>query len=795
MVLNRVKKSNKGSVLMMTILIMIIMSLLGIAIITVTFSNYSMAMFKSDLERVYYIAEAGVEQIADVLDDLVATVQEEAKDAAAAEIERLIAEGDPQVVNEDGTVNSGAVNALFDGFYLTAFKSGLRNTIGARESDMAFHKKLLNTSEDDGTSALRRISLPNVGSGSAVLERLEYDEDASRNTYTVRVVVRGQMDNRRRRINVRFSLLPEASETPYQLVAKVMVETPKIPRVLQNALTAKGNIISVGGTAEIDGNVVCFGTVPADGSSEDMDADGFKYGGIVAGWHDNMNDLGIDRSYLPNVPPGGGVAGSFIINGNAATLSYIHTLFGTSSDHSDIIITGDTFARAIKSESGSNFSVMRFNKRPDNTGGNVYVSDNLQLDSNNGKVEVNGNFYGFVDAGYETGIYDKSAEWMYKRTSSIVVNGDSELNLNGEVYVGGSVFLSSYINSAGHKYMAGIAAGKSGRRIGYAFRKNNAENAALLGNPENILYWFDGDMSPEAVAYNEDEGNIHYDQYYLDEDAVEMIRGRNDLDSGDNEYFPAIYRGVHFKGVWDNLWNRDDIDSLLYKSYVNTTNIRINHTIGGTPVGFVNGAIAANGKVYSPLEVKDPRTGIWDRDMWLERKKECRKAYYEAVKDLVAGEEDIFGVSPTKADVFGCLNTGKMVEGKLTSASGRLLFYSPGDVRIYYSGGQWHARSLANDVSGTINLAEGIIYAGGNIYIDASGRDFNFKGLLMASGSIVFKGDCSITYDKGVVEDVIADSSLSQFFNFETHMKPADEPIKVQRVSVRNIKILEWIQE
>ncbi|MCR4434249.1 MAG: pilus assembly PilX N-terminal domain-containing protein [Clostridiales bacterium] len=842
----RLLKSNRGSSLVMVMLIITIMTTVGMAIMLLTWSEFRMSLLSSDRNKAYYIAEAGVERVAKALDDKVAEIQEAAREAVSDYIMKKIQarsedrnadeNGDGENwFNKDGSLNNAYVQKRFNELYMA---SDPDTENGEPESFVFLLKKAFLQTDDinqlltgEDLTVKDDTGMKVIGSFQWKLK--EFTEETNNNNgepaYMATVEVAGTYGGHyKKTLTVKFNLLPVTSQTPYQVMEKAVVKNPVIPPLLTKAVAAEKNIVSAGGTVSIGGDVTCFGTLPLKDGSEDMDAPMSMYGGIVAGIKreaitytneagstvttSQKECLGINNDSVP-----AGSAGSFVIDGSASTMGYVQTMYGDdeSGKHSDITVNRETFARSVRADDESYSSSISLK-------GDVYTTDNVQIDSSNSEVTVGSdsrpaNYYGFVDAGYETLDYDEKSEWQEKRTSSIVVNGNSKLNLYGPVYIGGSTFLTDYRKDAagpddpeaGHPYMTGLAAAKSGKNVAYAFTEY--KKGSTTG--KNNLYYYDSSTSyPYISSTNSD---IIYNSY----SGINMIVGTL------TQKFGMQQRGVHVKGIW-NQWKTEWEQNSQSEGFVdNMSNITTdNIRILGTGVydenrliGYSNGAIAANGKVYGPYDVvykdiKDNSLKRYAPDEWKAIKDDCMVRYFNAVKGLIPPKdsyETFYENVKAESMEDSLMNTDtgapdsafSEINAPADSPAGRYFFFhSTGDVTIKYSGGTWEINGMPFPASckDTYGYYYGLIYTGGNIYVDSTNAPpggFKLKGSLLASGNVVFIGDAYIGYSEDVVKNLITNSATADFFKDTTYITPAyasGDKLQSQRVQVRNIQVADW---
>lgn len=776
LMLVKMLRSTKGSTLMTSILIIIIMSLLGISLMAVTLSSLDMSIFYSDLNRAYFLSEAAAEEVAKSLDKIVADVQEESRASVSVDLQQQLNENPITLRDADGSVSmwtaspeyQSKVEQEFETKYFNYFYNGLQNklmNIGTLDN----LKVLLNTTYDDGSAAYKDVG---IDDGRIVLELASYDNV----NHTVNIRVKGIYNDYTKKLDVTFGLLPEPSKSPYQPVEKSRIKNPVKYDILKKAVVAEKNMISCGNVV-ITGDVLSFGTVPAiddtlppDQRQEDQSAPWYRYGGIMVGMCEDVAQRSTEFDF-DSGKTGLFSNGSLSVSGNVSTMGYVHSLYSTSMDPSSISISGNTYARSVRSERYSNYSTLSFN--------NLSTIDNLQIDSNGSVFDVNGVYKGFVDAWHAIdgtgGGWATEDELKPKRTSSVVVNGDSTLNFKDAIYIGGSTFLRNYIDASGNPYMTGISALKSSRGIRSAFLKDD------VSNPENKLFWFENgtyvDPSPEAYFKTYSQGGNTYD----------MMAGR----LSDPGYFPLINRAMHFKRLWEFLWQTDEI----FFTNVNADNISITGngiTADGKIRGYSNGAIIANGRVFDVYEFEELHD---PSNFHLNIQQPAIEAYYSEIRGLLqesfnSSSPRLNFTAPTKSITSyvdsNFIGPNRIVPNKPyvpVDLNKGILYYGTTDAEIQQMGGNWYLNSEL------IPITKGIIFVEGNIYIN---EGFSFTGILMSSKNIVFLGNANITYDQQAVDNLInADVNTNGFFGLLTYEIP-DETLKSQRLSTRNINVINW---
>ena len=615
------------------------MSMLGVALMTITISSMKISIFYNELDKAYALAEASAEEIISNIDQKVADIQEESRKFASEYLEdelkvNPISYRDPEGNISLANTDNGNVSRLeeeYKNVYFDYFFEGI---------DMEFNdvntfdkmKELLNATEDDGSVVYKDLA---GEQGRLILKKLSYDDAR----HEINMRVGGLYNGYEKELEVVINLLAEPDNTPFQTVAKARIKNPeKNPMyydLLKKAIVTEKNLIVAGGKVEISGDVLSFGYVPVADETlplaqrvEDQNASWNRYGGILVGMCEDVVNVSNELDFNAD-KTGYNKNGSLTINGSAATMAYIHTVYSTSIDKTSLTITGDTFTRALRSEKKSNYSTISLK--------NLSTIDNLQIDSNVSKVFINGVYKGFVDTWHAidgSGDTEVAAEdeLIPKRTSCVIVNGDSELTFNDAIYIAGSTFLKNIVDASGYPYMTGISALKSTMRIGNAFMKYDVSNPE---NPdhENKLFWY------ENGEYDDGDYIASTKPYSLGSNTVDMFSGRTDMET---DYFPLIKRAMHFKKTWTDLWS-DPFG--VYSTYINPDNIILgdNAFVSGKIKGFSNGLIIANGEVYDSFDFDEyeGNFGGYDPAGFREYvQKPTIIEYYNQIKSLLSDADD-----------------------------------------------------------------------------------------------------------------------------------------------------------
>ncbi|HEY5583133.1 MAG TPA: pilus assembly PilX N-terminal domain-containing protein [Ruminiclostridium sp.] len=852
-------KKNNGSTLTLVLFMLFLLAVTAIAAVTITGSELRMSAMTSDRSKALLVAQAGSEQAAQVLDEAVAQAQEDARVKSSEVIQNKI--NDFKKVNVvDGVDVPITITSPFNGVIdnsdiseIKILKEDALNKIYYDEYKYWFNKKIndwlsTQTNTGDWKDGVRhdisgdpngKFTYESVGpiNSTDELKSEDVSNISQYATTSITLTSTGEYkstngSNYKRKLQVEFGLLTDTkggtSEIPVSYGKLTKVRVNKKSSILTGkALIAQKNIISIDGTVNVTGDVISFGSIPivtASPTEIDYDAEGYKFGGIMAGmtssnnsdiskvWEDvnigngtsSLNDslspsaVGLN---LPNDFFTINHSGSFNIVGNAGTLAYLHSLYSEFADSSTITVKEDTFARSVKVESESNFSLGQFK--------NVYTTDDLRIDGFNSEVKIGG-WNGSTPpdpAGSEGLLVGLSTGTTSKSSSAVIVAGDSKLYINGSVYIGGSTFYTEYNNAANKGYISGISVQKSDSSPVEAFEMyNDIVTPTSLTFPGNVFYFYDKSGAGSYIKVNDPsvQQKLMSSGYeYAPADgttpsSILMMTGKGLPDPTDlvnqSKYtqikaFDIIDRAMHFKYIWDDFWKVD----VGYSSYLNTEDIIIEPVVGGKIKGFCYGAVAANYEVYGPYK------GFAGTDVLYVHEKEDGNTKYAKLMDLFIKDQNglINAATPTKklagneVTSEDSVNKAALVKKKLYSASSNAFMYY-GDENIVltdnYVGSSINALSKASD-DGYIR---GIVYSSGDIYVKDGTK---FKGILIAEGNIVFLGDADIVYDEDVVDILTSEKpEISKFFKQTDVLMNTDNAIvqTIKKTNVKNIKIIKW---
>ncbi len=839
-----IKRSN-GSTLAMVLFLVFVLSATALAVMALAGSELVMSTVTSDRSKALFAAQAGAEKVAQKLDIEVGRIQDSARVTSSEVIKKAIDDKltvfddivDTTDPNNIKVLNEKELNTIYETEYKCQFFKMLsdwieKQTAAGGEWDGTTQHSMQHVVSKDGKdvtindgSYIYSIIPPDPTSNIySKVGSLQANEISSITVKSTGEYKSGK-HNYKRTISAEFSFLTEsAKEIPiiYSKLTKVKVNKDNKPDILKNmAVVARKNIVSVNGNVNIEkGDAICFGTIPTvNGTDINYNADGYKYGGFMAGmtkdtWKDinlgngikSLKDSiigtipGMDDYDYTNFP------GSFNIQeGNAITAAYIHTLYSNSSSPSKINIQkGDVFARSVKIENKAHSSEVNLK--------NVFLTDDLRIDSNNSTVNI-GKWEGEkAGEGMLVGLNPGDSASGYDNSSAVIVSGDSNLNINGSLYMGGTTYFNEYTNITDSKmYFSGISVLKSGSLPAEAFRMwDDIEIPSKDVYPGNVFYLFDKYRDTNGVPDAEEYINVNdpteedklvsagfnykpkNESQPADSTTVQMMMG-----SQKKPLFDILDRAMHFKWIWDNFW-KDDVG---YYSYLNSGDIKIEHYEKADDGNFVKntakvkgwcyGAVAANDTVYGPYG------GFTEDSDQYSIQKGMKSVSYRNNMSLFVNEfGEVMGAKPVKSlttdgvtKTAGLINKAVRRDETVISKSGILLLNSSGNVVL--SSSQVNGREVSKDGG----YMQGIIFSAGDIYVEAGTK---FKGILIAEGNIVFLGGADIAYDENTVDILLSEEpDAGRLFNYNaSEIVLSNSSIKtIKKPNVKNIKITSWKEE
>lgn len=585
-------KSNRGSTLAMTIVYIFIISILGMAILSLAVMNFRVRVFDKQQKVNFYLAESGTEETyAKILEVSKAAIDlgnkcigDFTNDSFTEEYRNYFSTSDFLIYRQGFTAFiEGEKNKVIEDEDYTSIYINADLTVNETEVKKLFnamfksvYKKYVNTNLPLALDITKYNSITDENRFHIISQQNPFDDTSDFYKVKFQSAIYNQDKDisdlnkyKSKEVSIAFELkVPNYGDT-YQAVVKQtnINESPLWSKALaaDKAIIIKGEHANV----TVNGDVYAYGVKPSDSD--------------VAALKNPYNFAGINLDSQGSV----GSKSTLKINGNVATNSYIMP----TKNYANIKVSGNVFCNTLAIPSGVEMGAIEVNGSS-----NVYAADDIELNGTKSTISIDGNFYGFEDG-----------EQGHDKSSSIVINSpdiDAEigslenptgsmLKISGRVFLAGTVYIDTDSPYEGEK---GYQTGES-----VAIRKGGNPS-----NPELNNYM----VYAEDYALKDDEGNMAAeDRKFLGSD-IEFIN------------YPPLYLANKFLQLTDsgskffNAKTRSEYSYLFYK-YRNDDSIvgsEIKLNLGGnsnlqideSKILYSLGNVIANQSMVRQKLIEDP---------------------------------------------------------------------------------------------------------------------------------------------------------------------------------------------
>ena len=464
-------KDEAGSVLILVVLVIGVLSILGTSVLSAALSNYKMKVTNASLKTNLYIAEAGLEEtygkIYNYIVESIDTANTAAKNKIAEYDDELFEQAIVQIAN-------GEPLTTYPYIMLSGSEYVYNNSYIEEQAELAF----VNKYKQEFEARIRTFtdSTGTVASGinsSVIIKATELDDssladisfDSATNNMSIKLSSKYSDDKSTRKANVILDIsIPDYHE-PYTIT--VEGKELSVNPIWKKAIATDGNII-INSPVSIKGDVFSDKSISINGGSS------FKIEGDIVATKDievnaNNIDVALKDIYANNV----------YLNG---------TDINFKSSSSDPKYSG------------------------------VYIKDDFEMNNLRQSVVLNNNYCGFSDGSQSQGnLPDKS--------SGIIINSDdietnSSFTLNGNLYLYGT----SYITLANGLYQTGESLSVKGNYIAYTM-------PLALGDFKEDMVEFDY-FDPLMLVYKKksstdeltvaDKNQYFYDYYMQSKDLTDL---------------------------------------------------------------------------------------------------------------------------------------------------------------------------------------------------------------------------------------------------------------------------------
>lgn len=726
--LRRILKSNRGSTLLLALVTLSILGILGTAIISLSVINYRTKIVDKNKKTSFYLAEAGLEEAYAVIGKEIEAGIEAGNKEVQNNLDDFIRrerskeaydpldddELDDSVfiigIHGCGEVNEEKIKPLIEEWFRLGFSKYMNDNLETNLRNKNDNDKygIVDSNINTGNAGVMvdeviEFNIVNdpitVKSNGRPLDAVEMDSDTDEPEpipYEISLLSSFDHENINRRIKGHFSIkMPKYNASYYVKNVKAKLSENIL---WKKAITTESNLYVTGDRVTINGDVYAYGTIPGDRK------DSRDYGGVVVGDKESN------------------ISGKITINGDVATNSYLHT----NADDSLISIEGNVFCNSLVVQEGTSGSTIEVISEP-GSDFSVYTADDLELNGEEARIEINGSYYGFSDGRDNLAAHHES--------SSIVINSkdigtNSFLKITKDIFMGGTV----YINLPLEDYQTG-------------------ESVSIRGNYKAYSEVLKG-ITDDPDTTEEDESK--YNDLELESfQPLVLVNRLNDVDKTEMN---AIEKSRYFYYYNEA---HSEVDDPLRLQLGGDSGIDIN--VGDENVLFSTGAYLSRGVIY-------PSKPFVDNDYMFNEKREEFEKHVNNMSDEMEKDTEkrvhIFdgggqhGRISLGGDIFENedINIGEDVSEKIIKEVVLVNHDSSKDIYII---GQ-HGSSLgigSDDIkidvsSGNIVGLNGIIITRGKVYIRGK---INYRGTIAAEGNIYIEDNNKkiITNDENYIYKTI----------------------------------------
>lgn len=767
--MKKLLKSQKGSSFVYVLVIIMILSILTGSLITATVANYKIGLTKGGRNTAFYFADGAIEEALAEIEELnhraeVAAsnvIQDEEADFKTEdkwirfeqwlERKQLLAEdAEGFLTAEDaGLLYSDALNKEFEKqYYLNLLEDGEVDedyTLIDEDEDAFVTENNITFTYDapiktEYLTNLKTVSFrPQSKKEFEDVKAIELGVEASFTAdkeIQLKLTSNGAYNIYDKSLEVVVNMVPVKYD--FSTVSSLERKQLYTNDLLENALTAGGDIIVVGGKVTVDGDTYARGTYP-DG----FDIKHEDKGGIVVGYDEASDDF-LDVENQLNLDESLNATGSLEVKGNLKTASSVKFANSSTSVQSILNVTKDLYADSFvinKGIEGTSTSVKR----------NMFLMDDLFVNGSNASIVIgdeidgddellDGMFVSFLDG---LDVDNNGAKVNPDLSAAIRINKKAKgtkITMDN-LYVPGLAYIDVYqknLPDGEYKYY------KTGESV---TAENNfffyQERPAEQELRTDEFVYTDGEKDYSLIEYVDEEGNIVDSPEY----KVEHFLNR-------------VYREYEIEDGNKNIVSLEDKEILTIRSIKNQEPDDLSADATAYTDNYALGVFIGNGRIYNPRkldmgsgkfisDVKHPYNYLADLQM-----------NYLGMRDYKTGKlintiDKNDDTSTSLLDTF--IDFSKDDAFTDVNRSGQLLVLNKvASKDIYINVPSSHIPSGADAIIYQgVNTISGVVATKGNIYIYNNGSDrLTFNGALIADGSIVFYGNGEKTIDN-------YDSSLS----------------------------------
>lgn len=754
------KKNNKGSTLIIVLVVVTFIAILGTTSIAAAMFNYKMKIIDKESKKAFYTAEEAVDQIYSGLGMVSMTKLSEAYSEELSSITRVTTDGSSNVSYQ---IDNNTCNQEMRVLYTKKMLSELFSTYNSWNGENA----------EDGTVN----TIYELGEYNLFKDKLNsYIEDNSKisvksvGTKTITTTKKNGINNyviKAKNCVIEYL----ASEDGYFANVTIDIEIALPDGIINftddssTELTTFADYSFVGlrGVVVNDAKTLTLNNSKIFAGDNDKNRPGFIIGSAAGA---DINNSTLVSAGLVSVG----------YSGNAAPSS--------NNSKLDVDVNSRVWCENLETAINSNNSTI-------NISGSAFVKDDLNVDGNNNKAVISGNYVGYMAQG-PNGLKN------HTYSSAMLLNGkNSTLDFSQvtSLIIGGK----AYIDMGENKYMTGESVALRGNQEIYllpdAFLRSKADDTKYYSNPMATGYTSDLrilipdnffakkylDETKPVVEYTIDSKLVYYylniKEEYIDDYLNDIING-----SSSDSYIVAL-RNVIKQDITE-LKQTSIIASDLSKVYANAALISAgfnnDNLTGVSSVGATSASVEFSktskdlvnrykfltNLLYEPAFYTDGtnsngNTAVFDNGS------KVRNYYIDDTLNYVVINGKRINVSNLTGNAYSnfinesylsentktgpLMLTGKSLAG---GKSFKMYFISEADNSICVGTTHSSDDATTKKIKYYLDITDGIIVAKGDVYVR---QDFN--GVIITSGTIYVDNTITVTNTYNGIEDMLSNLS------------------------------------
>lgn len=724
------KKSKKGSSLVLVLIVFSILSVLGMAMISLATSNYKMKILKGNIKTNMYASESGIDEVYGIIGKMVDEAIIKGNDEVEVFMDNLDLNGK---IKKKETLKSKMLEKYAVDIQLSNLEDDDAERVALSERSEELDSYIKNVENDTiyvkptdlVASYIDKVDVSQIN----LVVNMEYIKEQQnkifKEAYTKYIVgkldlidVSDPIDNNKKNnllaaLNAKYIfIMPEEQKSVVYIenfdtsiafnnmrfinnILTVNLESVYKNKNIEKIIKANYEIDTPNyeesfyienNSKDISKNIVWSKAICADGNLEVKDAGMVDIkGDIYISGDSTSSNIGISI-----------VNPKFNITGDISTLNDLKII----ADNNITNVNGNIYGKnVILTETANNSKLI--------STGSVYTSDDLELNSTEkGKIDINGDFYGLQKGDIST---------THDASSSIIINSD-DLGIGSSLTIGGKSIImgTSYINTSPDMYQTGESVSIKGNYRAYM------EPLIDINETERI------DKGRPSLKST----NIFFDDtnYMPLTPADKFVNNGSKLNVFDKSDYFKYYMEQKEKSGEVNELKTQGVNIDLSKSY------------------HIGAIVGKNG------EWEAARNDIDILELLGKKNDEYKKMVYFMGEESAKGEEvnDSLTVVSKQLRLDGIAANTNIENDKF--------IIKKGDYALIFPNGDTSkvSISLPNENIKKINSNyEGIIIVDGNLYICG---EMNFTGTIICTGSVYIVDDKAkkITYDENVVKNIVA---------------------------------------